>query len=186
MSKGIQFLFKKNSIVHIKGNGKLAGKNSVEVEEQDGAKKTYTATNNPQPMTTPKATTIPSNENYYPQSYPNGTWDVKDVIHPNNNAYGQTKISTNAGQNVPTYTQVNGSWEQTGTTWDEGYQIHGGGYSGSPQGQNNVNDNTYGCIRMNNADVNELGKFVHTQIKTGATVTLTVQTDKPKGELKNK
>ena len=45
MSKGIQFLFKKNSIVHIKGNGKLAGKNSVEVEEQDGAKKTYTATN---------------------------------------------------------------------------------------------------------------------------------------------
>jgi len=45
MSKGIQFLFKKNSIVHIKGNGKLVGMNSVEVEEQDGAKKTYTATN---------------------------------------------------------------------------------------------------------------------------------------------
>jgi dihydrolipoamide dehydrogenase len=43
MSKGIQFLFKKNNITHIKGFGKLAGNNSVEVEEADGAKRTYTA-----------------------------------------------------------------------------------------------------------------------------------------------
>jgi len=45
MSKGIQFLFKKNNITHIKGYGRLAGGNSVEVEDQDGNKKTYTAKN---------------------------------------------------------------------------------------------------------------------------------------------
>jgi dihydrolipoamide dehydrogenase len=43
MSKGIQFLFKKNNIVHIKGFGRLAGNNSVEVEEADGTKKSITA-----------------------------------------------------------------------------------------------------------------------------------------------
>ncbi|MBK7712244.1 MAG: dihydrolipoyl dehydrogenase [Bacteroidales bacterium] len=45
MSKGIQFLFKKNNIVHIKGYGKLAGNNSVEVEDAEGSKKNYTAKN---------------------------------------------------------------------------------------------------------------------------------------------
>jgi dihydrolipoamide dehydrogenase len=43
MSKGIQFLFRKNGIEHLKGYGKLAGGNSVEVEDQEGQKKTYTA-----------------------------------------------------------------------------------------------------------------------------------------------
>jgi len=45
MSKGIQFLFKKNNIIHLKGYGKLAGNNSVEVEDQEGNKKSYTAKN---------------------------------------------------------------------------------------------------------------------------------------------
>ena len=45
MSKGIQFLFKKNNIVHLKGTGKLAGKGSVEVEDPEGNKKSYTAKN---------------------------------------------------------------------------------------------------------------------------------------------
>jgi dihydrolipoamide dehydrogenase len=45
MSKGIQFLFKKNNIVHLKGQGKLAGNNSVEVDDQEGNKKSYTAKN---------------------------------------------------------------------------------------------------------------------------------------------
>jgi dihydrolipoamide dehydrogenase len=45
MSKGIQFLFKKNNIVHIKGFGRLAGNNRVEVEEADGTKNNITATN---------------------------------------------------------------------------------------------------------------------------------------------
>ena len=33
MSKGVQFLFKKNNIEHIKGYGRLAGNNNVEVED---------------------------------------------------------------------------------------------------------------------------------------------------------
>jgi len=45
MSKGIQFLFKKNNITHIKGFGKLAGNGKVEVAEADGTKKTYSAKN---------------------------------------------------------------------------------------------------------------------------------------------
>jgi dihydrolipoamide dehydrogenase len=43
MSKGVQFLFKKNNIVHIKGAGCLTGTGSVEVEDSEGKKKTYTA-----------------------------------------------------------------------------------------------------------------------------------------------
>ena len=45
MSKGIQFLFKKNNIEHIKGFARLAGGNSVEVEDSDGNRKKYTAKN---------------------------------------------------------------------------------------------------------------------------------------------
>lgn len=45
MSKGILFLFKKNNIDHIKGHGRLASENSVEVEDREGVKKSYTAKN---------------------------------------------------------------------------------------------------------------------------------------------
>jgi dihydrolipoamide dehydrogenase len=45
MSKGIQFLFRKNDITHIKGFGRLAGGTSVEIEEEDGKKKILTAKN---------------------------------------------------------------------------------------------------------------------------------------------
>jgi dihydrolipoamide dehydrogenase len=45
MSKGIQFLFKKNNITHIKGIGRLAGQNMVEVEDAGGTKKTWSAKN---------------------------------------------------------------------------------------------------------------------------------------------
>jgi len=44
MSKGIQFLFKKNKIDHLQGNGKLAGKQTVEVTDQEGNTQQYTAT----------------------------------------------------------------------------------------------------------------------------------------------
>lgn len=43
MSKGIQFLFKKNKIETIAGFGKLTGKNSVEVSDESGKKTTYQA-----------------------------------------------------------------------------------------------------------------------------------------------
>jgi dihydrolipoamide dehydrogenase len=45
MSKGIQFLFKKNNIEHIKGFGRLTGGNAVEVESPDGNKSVYSAKN---------------------------------------------------------------------------------------------------------------------------------------------
>ena len=44
MSKGVHFLFKKNNITHIKGNGKLKGGTTVEVEES-GTIKSYNANN---------------------------------------------------------------------------------------------------------------------------------------------
>ncbi len=43
MSNGIQFLFKKNKVETIYGTGKLTEKNTVEVTEESGNKKKYTA-----------------------------------------------------------------------------------------------------------------------------------------------
>jgi dihydrolipoamide dehydrogenase len=43
MSKGIQFLFKKNKVESIFGFGKLTGKNTVEVTDEQGKKTKYTA-----------------------------------------------------------------------------------------------------------------------------------------------
>lgn len=45
MSKGVRFLFKKNNIVLIEGSGRLSGQNSVEVEDRDGNRKSYSAGN---------------------------------------------------------------------------------------------------------------------------------------------
>ena len=45
MSKGIQFLFRKNGITHVKGFGRLAGGNNVEVEDQDGNRTLFSAKN---------------------------------------------------------------------------------------------------------------------------------------------
>lgn len=45
MSKGVQFLFRKNNIEHINGFGRLAGDNNVEVEDAGGSKKKITAKN---------------------------------------------------------------------------------------------------------------------------------------------
>ncbi|HNW57723.1 MAG TPA: dihydrolipoyl dehydrogenase [Bacteroidales bacterium] len=45
MSKGVQFLLKKNEVIHIKGYGRLSGNNSVEVTDDNGNKKNYSAKN---------------------------------------------------------------------------------------------------------------------------------------------
>jgi dihydrolipoamide dehydrogenase len=49
MSKGVQFLFKKNNVEHIKGFGRLAGINKAEVEVEvdapDGTRKKYSSPN---------------------------------------------------------------------------------------------------------------------------------------------
>ncbi len=45
MSKGVQFLFRKNNIEHIKGYGRLAGKNTVEVTDSSENKKIFAAKN---------------------------------------------------------------------------------------------------------------------------------------------
>lgn len=43
MSKGIQFLFKKNKIEHLQGTGKLVSKGKIEVTDLEGNKKNYSA-----------------------------------------------------------------------------------------------------------------------------------------------
>jgi dihydrolipoamide dehydrogenase len=45
MSKGVQFLFRKNKIEHLSGFGRLKNNNTVEVEDASGNKKDYTAGN---------------------------------------------------------------------------------------------------------------------------------------------
>ncbi|MGM0530237.1 MAG: dihydrolipoyl dehydrogenase [Bacteroidota bacterium] len=43
MSRGIQYLFKKNKIEHLQGTGKLVDKNTVEVSDKDNNSATYSA-----------------------------------------------------------------------------------------------------------------------------------------------
>ncbi len=45
MSKGVQFLFRKNNVTLIKGTGRLAAQNKVEVEDPEGNKKLWSAKN---------------------------------------------------------------------------------------------------------------------------------------------
>jgi dihydrolipoamide dehydrogenase len=45
MSKGVQFLFRKNNITFINGFGRLSGNGTVEVEDSDRNRKTYSAKN---------------------------------------------------------------------------------------------------------------------------------------------
>jgi dihydrolipoamide dehydrogenase len=45
LTKGIEFLFKKNKVDWIKGRGRIAGQGKVEVEAADGAKTTYETKN---------------------------------------------------------------------------------------------------------------------------------------------
>jgi len=45
MSKGVEFLFQKNGITHIKGTGKLTADKKVDVIDNDGVKSTYTSNN---------------------------------------------------------------------------------------------------------------------------------------------
>ncbi len=45
MSRGVQFLFRKNNIEHIRGYGRLAGNNTIEVKDTEGQTRRYTAKN---------------------------------------------------------------------------------------------------------------------------------------------
>ena len=45
LTKGVEFLFKKNKIVHLKGIGRISSKNTVEVTDEAGKKAKYTAKN---------------------------------------------------------------------------------------------------------------------------------------------
>ena len=45
MNKGIQFLFRKNNITHLKGHGRLVSANTIEIQDTNGETKNYTAEN---------------------------------------------------------------------------------------------------------------------------------------------
>ncbi len=45
LTKGIEFLFKKNKVTHLKGKGSISGKNSVTVFDDSGKKNNYKAKN---------------------------------------------------------------------------------------------------------------------------------------------
>lgn len=143
---------------------------------------TYVASSTPSTGKSPAyPTTMTSDEPYYPTSYPNGTWKITDVQHPDLKEYGHTKLMTNTTQSVPTYEKgKDGTWQPTGrTAVDSAYRIHGGGYTKNnefdPLGNNNYQDKTWGCIRMKNSDVNQLGDLVQKFLNNKDSVTLTVQ-----------
>jgi RHS repeat-associated protein len=156
----------------------------------------WTATSNP---STKMAKTMPSKENYYPQSFPTGEWNLEPSVPEGNSAFGPAAVPTNASQTVTTYTSVTVRGQTTnvpsGSTVDKDYDIHGGGYSydqtqnndvgkaalHSPAvGNNNVSDKTLGCIRMTNTGVKELATLSDAALKSGGKSTLNVPEDKKK------
>lgn len=173
----INLTYAKDNTLTVTQQVQLPGHGTVTVSDS------YKATNNPQPMATPKALTLPPDgskgSNYFPTTFPEGTARITEVVHPNNNMLGTTEIKTDAKQLVATYAKnpETGKWEPSGESWDSGYAVHGGGYSNnnefSPLGNNNVEDNTYGCIRVSNVVANQLGSVVSSYLKEGASATVT-------------
>ena len=102
---------------------------------------------------------------YYPEQFPEGTWMV-NKSHKSKDPYiGPKSMSTNANRDVETYYKDSDKkFKKTGSkTKDSGYSIHSG-----------KGDTTWGCIKMSEADVEELSKIVDSSIDSGGKATLTV------------
>lgn len=125
--------------------------------------------------------TIPEQRTYIPQPMPNGTWDLLRPSSSSNSLLGSVYVGTNAHQTVETYSydQITDSWISDGSADDWGYGVHGGGYTNSesftPLGNNNVNDATFGCIRMRNGDVEVFSSLVDSALASGGIANLTVR-----------
>ena len=144
---------------------------------------TWAAANNVQNSI---STTSPApGQTYYPQSFPGGTWKLqpsvsKDINHA---TFGPVAVPTNASQAVTTAAASGTNpatgqpaYAPSGTAKDYGYWIHGGGWSTpNPAVLNDLNDTTFGCIRMPNQDVTQFATLSDAALKSGGSSTITIR-----------
>jgi hypothetical protein len=131
----------------------------------------FTATNNVPDYENPVEYDPDGNEStnnsyyYYPQEFPDSPdegWNM---------GYGYTSsipwvgpaITTNANQEVTTYeyNEATEEWEESGTVIDTGYYVHGG-----------EGDVTWGCIKMDDEDVEDVQHLVNSALNSGGEATL--------------
>ncbi len=147
-----------NNTMHVSEITKDKNGNVVDVKYTD-----YSATNN---VLTPEQRGNPvsyNGYNYYPTQFPDGSWTM-DKSHSSSDPYiGPVSISTNASQNVSTYSNVDGTWTQTGSVNDTGYAVHSG-----------TGNTTWGCIKMSDGDVASFANSVNSAIDSGGSAKLVV------------
>ena len=92
---------------------------------------------------------------YFPEDFPNGTWNVTDWGFNDKNFDIGWYIATDAGRMVDTYQKNDeGVWEKTDTqVYDTGYLLHGSDGDGNRTGDNNEDYSTWGCGRGDNFDI---------------------------------
>jgi len=113
--------------------------------------------------------------NYFPVNMPNGTHNVTGADTSTDGNIGPF-LSTDASVNVNVYKQNKaGKWVVTGQVTDKGYYIHGGDGAGVIEGDNNEDYSTWGCIRMDNMDVETLKTMYNEVKKNGGAIYLNVQ-----------
>ena len=113
--------------------------------------------------------------NYFPVNMPTGTHNITGSGISTNGNIGPY-LSTDASVNVDVYTQnKKGEWVVSGQVTDEGYYIHGGDADGVIKGDNNEDYSTWGCIRMDNLDVETLKTLYKETKDTGGAIYLKVQ-----------
>ncbi len=119
----------------------------------------------------------------YSQAFPAGNWSLQKSVQKGNDAFGPVNIPTTAYNDLPIYVpdpENQSGYSQSGEvsrTW--GYGIHGGGYTTtdpfSPMGNNNIDDRTWGCIRMANVDVRQFASLSDSALQTAGKSQLAVK-----------
>jgi hypothetical protein len=112
--------------------------------------------------------------NYYPKSFPDGSWEVDNGRQGNNGWEGKYVLQTNAHQLVEGFRPGNpineeDEWVHTEMVEDGGYNIHAG--------DNNWQTNTQGCIKVEASTMDILWKLykeVKKDKKNGARMLLNV------------
>lgn len=111
---------------------------------------------------------------YYPDVFPNGTWNIISWAYTDNKDMGPT-IQTDAGRYVETYKKIGKNYIKTGNqVYDTGYNLHGGDKDGTIYGDNNEDYSTWGCGRGKNSDIQGLFYYLDLSKDTGGKATITV------------
>ena len=120
------------------------------------------------------------NYQYYPGAFPEGEWEVTQVGKSSNPMIGDY-LRTDAVIDVQTYLPSEGSEDSRKDPCSrnqDGFLIHGGGYTSNdlfdPTGNNRWEDDTLGCLRLRNADMDELAGYARRALDSGGAATIRV------------